>query len=534
MKKNRLFTLACATILLCTSATYGQAPNLGTAASYALFTSNGAVGNTGISNVTGNVGTNLGAISAFGNIDGVMNSANAASLLCSTDLLSGYNDIMATTTTSAHGPVLGGGEILAPGAYSIPAAGSIAGILNLDAGGDPNAIFIFKIGGAFTTGASTEVMLSNGAQACNVFWVAEGAIALAASTTMKGTLIAHNAAISMAAGGNLEGRLFSTTGALAIDGSTARLPLGCAAALTGPTAPALGSTECYTLFTSNGSLANTGLTNVTGDIGSNLGTTSGFSAVNVIGTIHTAPDASTALCATDLTNVVSSMTAITADIELLVPAQLGNKLQLTPHAYLMNGAVTLTDTLFLNAQNNSGAVFYLFIDGALTAIANSKVILMNGAESKNVYWLVNGDISLNDNSLMVGTIIITNGSVDKKPGQYLDGRLLSTNGSFTTDSITAVHPTNCSTIGIDNIEDTESASVSPNPFASTINIQFNNAASADNAEISIYNVMGQLLFQEMLAESLSILNVADLPSGLYIYKITNNDQIIQLGQLIAE
>jgi len=39
---------------------------------------------------------------------------------------------------------------------------------------------------------------------------------MAASTSMKGTLIANNGAISMGAGGILEGRMFSTTGAASI------------------------------------------------------------------------------------------------------------------------------------------------------------------------------------------------------------------------------------------------------------------------------------------------------------------------------
>jgi len=535
MRKIKFFTLATFPALLITNMIFGQAPNLGSAADYVLYTSSGAVGNTGTTHITGNVGTNVGAISSFGNIDGDMNSANAATLLCSTDLLIAYNELMGTTNTAAHGPVLGGGETLSPGIYSLAAAGSIAGSLTLDASGDSSAVFIFKIGGAFTSEASSEVILLNGTQACNVFWVAEGAIALAASTTMSGTLIAHDAAISMASAGKLEGRLFSTTGAVAIEESIARLPFGCGATiLTGPAAPDLGVTECFALFTGNGPLSNTGLTYVTGDVGTNMGTTSGFTDLNVLGTIHTSPDAYTALCASDLNNVVTSMTAISSDIELLFPAQLGNNLQLTPHAYFMNGAATLTDTLFLNAQNNASAVFYLFIDGALTATPNSKILLMNGAQSKNVYWLVNGGVNLNDSSLMIGTIVSTNGAVDIYAGAYLDGRVLTTDGSFTTNVITAVHPTNCGPVGIESKEDKGLINIYPNPFKSTINIQFNNIYLAENTQISIYNVLGELMLQERLIKSFSVLNTGVLSPGMYFYAITDNQNLIQTGQLMTE
>jgi hypothetical protein len=67
--------------------------------------------------------------------------------------------------------------------------------------------------------------LTNGATANNIFWIAEGAIAMAALTSMKGTLIANNGAISLGAGGTLEGRMFSTAGAVAVNGVTASLPI---------------------------------------------------------------------------------------------------------------------------------------------------------------------------------------------------------------------------------------------------------------------------------------------------------------------
>ena len=84
-------------------------------------------------------------------------------------------------------------------------------------------MFIIKTGGALTTAAGATVNLINGAVACNVFWVAEGAISMAASTTMRGTLIANNGAIDMGAGGILEGRELSTTGAVSVYGTIAIL-----------------------------------------------------------------------------------------------------------------------------------------------------------------------------------------------------------------------------------------------------------------------------------------------------------------------
>lgn len=202
-------------------------PQLGLAGSFALFTTAGAVGNTGISTITGNIGTNTGAITGFGTptiVVGALYNTNSVTAQCAADLLTGYNQITGTTNTATHGPVLGAGETLTTGVYAIAAAGSALGILTLDAQGDPNAIFIFKFGGAFTTAAGATVVLANGALASHVCWVAEGAISMAALTIMKGTLIAHPGAVSMGAGGSLEGGMLSTAGAVNVYGDNVYLP----------------------------------------------------------------------------------------------------------------------------------------------------------------------------------------------------------------------------------------------------------------------------------------------------------------------
>lgn len=220
--KNLLLQFLATTVALLSffNVSFAQSPNLGTAANYVLFTSVGAVGNTGVSVVNGNIGTNAGAITGFEpptTVSGTTDSGNATTAQCAIDVQAAYDEIFGITPTSTgHAPAFGSGETLFPGVYAIAGAGSVAADLILDAQGDPNAIFIFKFGGAFTTGASTTVILINNASACNVFWIADGAIAMAASTTMKGTLIASNGAISMGASGSLEGRMLSTTGAASI------------------------------------------------------------------------------------------------------------------------------------------------------------------------------------------------------------------------------------------------------------------------------------------------------------------------------
>jgi hypothetical protein len=537
MKKKLLFIAATAVMLSIPKITLGQAPSLGSASNYVLFTSGGAVGNTGVTRITGNIGTQVGAITSFGNIDGVVNAANAATTLCATDLATAYAQLNATPATTNHAAVFGGGETLVAGVYSVAAAGSAATTLSLDAQGNGNAVFIFKIGGAFTTGAATKVYLINGAQACNVFWKVEGAVSLGAGTIMKGTVIANGAAVSIAAGCKVEGRMFSTAGAIAIDGSVAYLPLGCGSpTLTGPAAPALGITECFALFSSIGAVTNSVVSTITGDVGTNVGLTSGFTASNVIGTIHPAPDAFTGSCATDLMLVYNSLNVLTPDIELLYPAQLGNKLVLTPHTYTLNAATMLTDTLFLNAQNNANAVFVISINGALTTSTDAKVILTNGAQAKNVFWLVKGSTSINTNSNFIGTIVCFNGNIDLSTGVDLNGRALTTSGALTTNSVTVVKPSNCNPTGINSLTANKNAVINiyPNPFNTSVNINLNNLSPAENIKLEIYNVAGELIMSTTLTEQLSNIETADLATGFYFYKVISNHKTIQSGKLISQ
>ncbi len=199
------------------------APDFGTASNFALFSISGAISNVAVSNVNGDIGANTGAIAGFGApsiFTGTIHSANAATASAAADLVTAYNSLMASVATnSAHAPAFGSGETLVAGVYTIGGAGSIAGNLTLDAQGNPDAVFIFKIGGAFTTGAGTTVMLTNGTAISNVFWIVDGAIAMAASTTMCGTLISNNGAVSMGDQGFINGRLYTTAGAISIYGT---------------------------------------------------------------------------------------------------------------------------------------------------------------------------------------------------------------------------------------------------------------------------------------------------------------------------
>ena len=210
---------------------FAQAPNLGAAANFVFFTTDGAVTNTGLSNINGgDIGSNNGAITGFNNntISGKIHNADALTNQASKDLLTAYNQMLSTpATVSNHANAFGSTEVLIPGVDNLAGSVSIAGILNLDGQNNTNAVFIFKSTGAFTTSDGAKINLINGASACNVAWVANGAITIAASANMQGTFIANNGAFNMVAGSTLIGRGYSTVGAIGVNAVSVSIPSQC-------------------------------------------------------------------------------------------------------------------------------------------------------------------------------------------------------------------------------------------------------------------------------------------------------------------
>ena len=206
----------------------------------------------------------------------------------SVDLTRAYIFLMTKPLTiSGHGVLYGsgsnGGEVLGPGVYSNAAAVTTAGILILDGGGNPNAEFVFNFGAAFSTGASFELVLRNGASACHVYWIVEGAIALGANTIMKGFLISNNGAIALGSNSAVDGSLFSKLGAIDILSSTVTRSIGCI--------NDFGALNNFAIYSKVGAISNTGNSKITGNIGYdglNASLVTGFDSAIVYGEIFTA------------------------------------------------------------------------------------------------------------------------------------------------------------------------------------------------------------------------------------------------------
>jgi hypothetical protein len=150
-----------------------------------------------------------------GVVTGAVSVGNAAATQAHADLVAAYNDVTGRT----GGAVLDGalaGATVTPGLHTIAGAVSNTGTVTLDGQGDPNAVFVFQIGGAMAMAAGSHVVLTGGAQASRVFWQVNGAGAIGANADFAGTLMALDA---VAVGNQtlVNGRAFARNGALTLD-----------------------------------------------------------------------------------------------------------------------------------------------------------------------------------------------------------------------------------------------------------------------------------------------------------------------------
>lgn len=194
--------------------------NLGTATSFAILAGSG-ITNTGPTTIKGDVGTfPTTTETGFGTVTiiGTNHSGDTVTQGAKTDLVTAYNDAASRIpATTVSGDI--GGQTLMPGVYNSSSSLGITGTLTLDAQGDQNAVFIFQINSTLITTSASNVILINGAEACNVFWQVGSSATLGTGSSFQGTILALTS-ITATTGVVVNGRLLARDGAVTLDTNT--------------------------------------------------------------------------------------------------------------------------------------------------------------------------------------------------------------------------------------------------------------------------------------------------------------------------
>jgi hypothetical protein len=214
--------------------------DLGAASSFEVF-ARAAVTNTGTNVINGDLGltpNTLTSVTGFppGIVNGtIYTDGDPQAVAALSSLQTAYTN--ASTTTLPGATIIGenlAGVPLFPGLYTSAATTFeiTGGNLTLDAQGDANAVWIFQMPSTATgltlTNPTCNVILTNGAQAANVFWWTPGSVTIGGGCAMVGNILAGTSISFASTGASLQGRALAgagganqLTGAVTIAGTLA-------------------------------------------------------------------------------------------------------------------------------------------------------------------------------------------------------------------------------------------------------------------------------------------------------------------------
>jgi hypothetical protein len=163
------------------------------------------------------VAVNLGAAENYQVLSGTAATIGAAVVgLNSTEVgvsATAVSDLVAAMTVLNALPSVGvaadlGGQRYFKGNYFSAAAVAVTSNIILDAQGDAGATFVFTTPAAMNTTAGITMTLANGANPCNVYWVAGGAFTFGASGQLVGNFLGA-AAVTVGASSQVDGRFLA-------------------------------------------------------------------------------------------------------------------------------------------------------------------------------------------------------------------------------------------------------------------------------------------------------------------------------------
>ena len=223
-----LFLVAISTSLSTGSSASESRVLLGTTSSFVVLAGEG-ITNTGPTSASGSAGADFGSADTTSftgeaqvTTTGVKYTAvpiDPVVAQAKLDLVTAYDDAAGRTPFTTV-PTELGGTTLTEGVYRSTSGGlGITGTLTLDAQGNPDAVWIFQSDSTLITATGSNVLLTNGADACNVFWQVTSSATLGTGSNFVGTVLALTS-ISATTSATVDGRLLARNGAVTLDTNT--------------------------------------------------------------------------------------------------------------------------------------------------------------------------------------------------------------------------------------------------------------------------------------------------------------------------
>jgi len=188
---------------------------LGSADNFVVLAGSG-ITNIGTTTITGDVGTySTTTETGFGSVTltGTNHVGDSVTQAAKTDLTTAYNAAAGRTPVTVATEL--GGTSPVPGIYnSADGMFVITGTLTLT--GNATDVWIFQTASTLNMADNSEIVLSPGAKATNVYWVVGSSATLGTATKFVGNILALTS-ITLNTGAEVKGRVLACNGAVTLD-----------------------------------------------------------------------------------------------------------------------------------------------------------------------------------------------------------------------------------------------------------------------------------------------------------------------------
>jgi hypothetical protein len=227
------------------------------------------------------------------------------------------------------------------------------------------------------------------------------------------------------------------------------------------TRPRLRESDPYAIIADQ-SITSSGATRIAGNVAIAVSETiTGFPPGQITGETHFADDEAIA-AEGDTAAVNQNLKGQPCNSDRTGEDQGGLRLGGAVYCYI-DGA-TLDGELRLDALSDPDTVWVFQVHGTYDVADGASVILANGAQACNVFWQVDGSVTIGAGVTMKGTIV-TDESVVLEEGATLDGRIFAPQGGVQLHA-NDITETACAA-GTDQVTTTTSTTAAPSTTTST-------------------------------------------------------------------
>lgn len=309
---------------------------------------------------------------------------------------------------------------------------------------------------------------------------------------------------------------------------------------TSPDSVNLGTSGNYVLLAKT-AISTVPASAITGDVGVSPAAETyitGFNLTDATG-YATSPQVTGKVYASDMASPTpSNLTTAVSDMETaftdaagrvdpdffeLHVGDIGGK-TLIPGLYKWTNTVIAPGSFEISGDEN--AIWIFQIAGDLTVSSDINVTLAGGAQAKNIFWQVSGEVNIGTNAHFEG-IILSMTAINLNTGASLTGRALA-QSAITLDQNVITQPTFTQATSVDRSDQTLPATFTlsqnyPNPFNPSTMISYQVPVNS-KVRLEVFNMLGQsvalLVNEQQAAGSHTVrFDASALTSGMYLYRI---------------